>query len=175
MTYIGPTNGSGSTPDPNVVDGWTVQGSAAQTALSAGTVSAGYAQPGIGGVPSFFEGNGMPGAPNPIPGNVQNILANPGYADVNPVYLTAGMSIPASVVPVPASGTAFQSPSSLACTVIIAGGEVTSVKTAAYGGTLTQAGTADGTYTVPAGGLVELEYTEPPTWSWTTASTVGAA
>jgi hypothetical protein len=175
MTYIGPTNGSGNTPDPNVVEGWTVQGSAAQTALSTGTVPVGYAQPHIGGVPSVFTGNGMPGAPNPIPGNVGNILTNPGYADVNPVYLAVGVTIPASLVPVPASGTAFTNPTSMDCTVMIAGGEITSVKAAPYGGELAEAGTAAGTYTVPAGGQIELGYTEAPTWTWATARTVGAA
>jgi hypothetical protein len=58
---------------------------------------------------------------------------------------------------------------------VITGGEVTSVMTAAYGGTLTQVGTADGTYTVPAGGQIELEFTSAPTWTWATARTVGAA
>jgi hypothetical protein len=176
MTYIGPTNGSGNTPDPNVVEGWTVQGSAAQTALSTGTVPAGYAEPRVGGVPSVFTGNGAPGAPNPVPGNVASILTNPGYADVNVSYLTAGMSIPASIVPVPASGTAFTNPTSMDCTVVISGGEVTSVMTAAYGGDLAEATTnEDGSYTVPAGGQIELEYATAPTWTWTTARTVGAA
>jgi hypothetical protein len=54
---------------------------------------------------------------------------------------------------------------------------VTSVQTAAYGGELADANAnanEDGSYTVPAGGQVKLEYATAPT-TWTTTRTVGAA
>jgi hypothetical protein len=95
MTYTGPTNGSGDNPDPWVVDGWTVQGSAAQTALSTGVPGAGYAQQGIIVNESLLTstGNGTPGAPNPIPGNVTDVLQNAVYGDVPPSLLVSGTAI----------------------------------------------------------------------------------
>ena len=155
------TNGT----DPQQVTGWNVQSQAPSP----------YAQAHVGAVPSFFAGNGSPGAPNPIPGDVTDILQNPGYADVNPLYLSVGMTLPADLVPVPESGTAFTNPTSMDCTVMITG-DVTAVLTATYGGELSDAtANGDGSYTVPAGGQIELTYTEAPAWTWTTARTLGAA
>jgi hypothetical protein len=87
MTYIGPTNGSGNTPDPNVVDGWTVQGSAAQAALSTGVPGAGYAQENSTAATSSYvtTGNGSPGAPGPLnPSGASDLLENAGYGCVPP-------------------------------------------------------------------------------------------
>jgi len=149
--------GQNAQQDPNLVPGWSVQGNVgAQT---------GYAQPGITASAAALTtpGNGQPGAPNPLPGNVTDILSNPGYADVAPSLIQHGTALASSLVPVPASGTAFTNPVALGCTVVITGGTVTAVKINGN-----QVGTADGTYTVPGGAQITLTYSAAPTWTWTT-------
>jgi hypothetical protein len=130
-----------------------------------GVPGGGYAQPGITAAPAALTttGNGSPGAPNPLPGNVTDILANPGYGDVSPGIITPGSSLAPSLVPVPASDTVFTNPVGLACMVGIAGGTVTEIKVNGV-----HVGTGDGTYTVPAGGTITLTYSDAPTWTWAT-------
>jgi hypothetical protein len=134
MTYIGPTNGSGNNPDPNVIDGWTVQGSAAQTALSTGTIPAGYAEQGIVTSQSLLTttGNGNPGAPGPLnPSGTASILENPGYGSVPPsmvipgtaINLPSGFSGVVSALPMAfTSGTATYKPQGTTTTVAAAVG-----------------------------------------------------
>jgi hypothetical protein len=164
MSTNGPSNGSNA-PDPNTVVGWSVQGSAAQTSLDLGTPSAGYAQTGITASTAALTsaGNGSPGVPNPLPGNVTDILANAGYGDVSPALIQHGTALASSLVPVPASNSAFTSPVALSCTVTVSGGTLTAVKVGAV-----QVGTGDGIYLVPGGGSITLTYTVVPTWAWVT-------
>ena len=107
-----------------------------------------------------------PPSNNTSASNLDQILANPGYADVSPSLITPGTALAAGIVPMPASGAPFRNPSALAATVVISGGTVTAVKTAPVGGTLALLGAADGTYTVPGGGTIELTYSAAPTWTW---------
>lgn len=149
--------------DPNLVTGWNVQQNVG--------AQQGYAQPGLPASPAALTetGNGTPGAPSPLPGNVTNILANPGYADASLSLIQHGATLPASLVPVPTSGTAFTSPVGMTCTVVITGGTVTGVKLQPLGASsFNQIGTGDGTYTVPAGAEIELTYSSAPTWTWMT-------
>jgi len=145
------TNGT----DPQQIPGYTVQGSAPNPYSQAGITASTAALTGAG--------NGSPGVPNPIPGNVTDILANSVYGDVPPSLVSHGTALAASLVPVPGSGTAFTNPVGLACTVVITGGTVTAVKVGSV-----QAGTGDGTYIVPPGASIALTYSAAPTWTWTT-------
>lgn len=77
----------------------------------------------------------------------------------------AGFTTPA----VPASGTPVTNTSPLPATVVVTSGTVTAV---AVNGV--QAGTGDGTYTVPSGATVTLTYSAAPTWAWTLQTTFGA-
>lgn len=145
--------------DPNEIPGWTVQAAAPNP----------YSQPGIVAAASALTtvGNGNPGAPGPLPSDETDILTNPGYADVSPWLVTPGSVLAADLVPVPASGTVFASPVALAAAVDITG-TVTAVRIAPAGGALAEVGTADGSYTVPPGGSIELAYSSTaPSWTWT--------
>jgi hypothetical protein len=173
--------GQNNAPDPNLVPGWTVQGGGQVPVLnpSTGIVSSelgvpspGYAQAGlpVAAAELITTGNGMPGVAYPpsnntSAGNTDQILTNPGYADVNPSLLVSlaesGTALASSIVPVPASGTAFTNPVGRACTVAIAGGTVTAVEVGS-----SQVGTGDGNYVVPAGAQVTLTYSAAPTWTW---------
>jgi hypothetical protein len=160
-----PSN-SGSLGDPTQQPGWTVQGSA----------PAPYSQTGVTASPAALStaGNGSPGVASPpsnstsATGAASEILANPGYGDVPPALITSGTTLASSLVPVPASGTAFQSPVALPCVVTIAGGTVTLVQLTPLGGTAVEIGMGDGTYTVPPRASLTLTYSAAPTWTWQT-------
>jgi hypothetical protein len=156
------TNGT----DPQLVPGWNVQGRA----------PAPYSQPGVTASPAALStlGNGSPGVASPPSNNTSaagaasEILTNPGYGDVPPALITSGTTLASYLVPVPVSGTAFQSPVALPCVVTIAGGMVTLVQLTPLGGTAVEVGTGDGTYTIPPRAQVTLTYSAAPTWTWTT-------
>jgi hypothetical protein len=176
--------GQNNVPDPNTQVGWTVQGggqvpngvSAGQITTSLGVPGSPYAQAGITASSAALSmtGNGTPGDAYPPSNNTSTsndseILTNPGYGNVNPSLITISSTLSASLVPVPASGTAFTNPVALSCLVTIAGGTVTEVQVAPYGSSsFVQYGTGDGQYTVPAGSQIKLTYSAAPTWTWTT-------
>jgi hypothetical protein len=150
------TNGT----DPQQIVGWNVQSNA----------PAPYSQPGITASTAALTttGNGSPGAAYPpsnntSAANTDQILANPGYADASPSLIQHGTALAASLVPVPASGTAFANPVALACNVTVSGGTVTEVMVNGV-----QVGAGDGTYVVPGGGAITLVYSAAPAWTWTT-------
>ena len=77
----------------------------------------------------------------------------------------AGFSTPS----VPASTTPVTNTSPLPATVVISGGTITFVFVNGV-----QAGTGDGTYTVPSGQTISITYSAAPTWTWTLQSAFGA-
>ncbi|HUN30382.1 MAG TPA: hypothetical protein VMU95_00065 [Trebonia sp.] len=171
--------GQSNVPDPNTQIGWTVQGggqvpdgfnaTTGQVMTTLGVPGSPYAQAGITATTAALTatGNGSPGVPNPIAGNVTSILSNPGYADANPSLITPGTQLAAALVPVSASGTAFTSPVALPCSVVITGGTITAVALKALGAaSAIEVGTGDGTYTVPPGAQITLTYSAAPAWTW---------
>jgi hypothetical protein len=70
---------------------------------------------------------------------------------------------------VPASTTPVTNTSPLPATVVISGGTLTFVFVNGV-----QAGTADGTYTVPSGQTISITYSVAPTWTWTLQTAFGA-
>lgn len=70
---------------------------------------------------------------------------------------------------VPGSTVAYANASGSVMAVTISGGTLTSV---VINGT--QAGTAAGTYLVPAGGTIAITYSSAPTWTWALPQTSGA-
>jgi hypothetical protein len=168
------------TPDMNLVPGWDVQGNG--SAGEAGPDAPGYGQAGNTGT---VYGPGQTGAGFPNPPGAENvggensgsystsILANPGYADATG---PGGRTLPANIggatvnaPAVPASGVVAANPTNLVATVVVASGTLTVVKVGSANQTYaqaTQVGTADGTYTVPPGGVIGITYSVAPTWTW---------
>lgn len=168
------------TPDVNLVPGWDVQGNG--NAGTPGPDAPGYGQAGNTGT-VYGPGQVLSGVP--YPQGAENIgseaatistpiLANPGYADATG---PGGRTLPAniggstvSVPAVPATGVVAVNPTNLVATVVVAAGTLTVVKVGTTGQTFAQAaqvGTADGTYTVPPGGVIGITYSVAPTWTWT--------
>ena len=152
----------------NLVYGWDAQQlGAAATGLS------GYAQPAnvpaapAAGVTAAEQISA--GAPGPFPGNVTQILENPGYA-ASPALMTPG---PIAAPSIPATGVAAANTSGLAASVSISGGTVTVVAVAPAGSSTytTVATSTPSTVTVPPGGSIKMTYSVVPTaWGWTLVS-----
>jgi len=77
----------------------------------------------------------------------------------------AGFTTPA----VPASTTPVTNTSPIAASVVISGGTVSAVYVNGV-----EAGTGDGTYTVPSGQTISITYSVAPTWTWTLQTVYGA-
>lgn len=151
--------------DQNLVYGWGVQ-------KLGNTVSqTGYAVPAVvpaSAVVSAAE-QVSAGAPSPLPGNVTQILENPGYA-ASPALMSPG-AVAAALVPVPATTVAFQNPIGLNCQVAILTGTVSIVAVAplvngAAGTFTTVAIAAPANISVPPGGFIKMTYSVAPTWIW---------
>ena|ERR1700761_2578120 len=131
----------------------------------------GYAQPGNAPAATTVSTaeQASAGAPSPLPGNVTEILTNPGYA-ASPALITPG-NLTVTALATVTTGTSYQNPSGLAANVVISGGTISGVSVAPDNngapGTYVQVGTTDGTYGVPAGGFIKVSFTGTPTWAWT--------
>jgi hypothetical protein len=151
--------------DQNLNYAWQVQ------KLGATAGQTGYAQNAVAPASATVSAAEQvsAGAPSPLPGNVTQILENPGYAG-NPALMSPG-AIASALVPVPATTVAFQNPTGLNCQVSVVGGTVTAIAVAPLvngaAGTFTTIATATGaTVSVPPGGFVKLTYSSAPTWVW---------
>lgn len=156
--------------DENLVPGWDVQANA----------PLGYGSVAGNSTASYGPGQVSSGVPNP-PGAMNTgtensgsyasqVLVNPGYADGTGHAQTAlGTGNLPSAPAVPTSGVVAANPTNLVAQVTVTGGTLTFVKTGTAGQTYaqaTQAGTADGTYTVAPGGVIGITYSVAPTWTW---------
>lgn len=148
-----------------LVYGWANQ----QLGATAGQT--GYAQngvdPAVGNVSSAMQASS--GAPQPIAGNVTEVLTNPGYAS-SPALISPG-AVASALVPVPATTVGFQNPTGINCSVAITGGTVTVIAVAPLvngaAGTYTTLATASpANISVPPAGFVKLTYSAAPTWTW---------
>jgi|SRR6185312_13836732 len=151
--------------DQNLVYAWSVQ-------KLGNTVSqTGYAQPDLaaptpGALSAALQGSSGP--PSPLPGNVLEVLTNPGYATGNGTVMGV-ITAPT----VPATTVAIQNPTGLTVLVTLSGGTVTAVNvapnTASGAGTFTQLATSSPTQVqVPPSGWIKLTYSVAPTWTWVT-------
>jgi len=135
----------------------------------------GYSQPGNAPAATTVstDNQASSGAPQPIAGNVTEVLTNPGYA-ASPSLISPG-ALTAPALPTSGTGIALN-PSGLAASVLAtcgAGATVTAVSIAPAGSStftaigFTLANSTDGEFTVPPAGQVKITYTGTPTWVWT--------
>ena|SRR6185437_3753054 len=146
-----------------LVYGWSNQ------QLGAAAGQTGYAQNGVNPAAASVSAAEQltAGAPSPLPGNVTQILENPGYA-ANPAAISPGAVTAPSI---PASTVAVQNPTGLNCQVSILTGTLTVISVAplvnGVAGTFTQVGTtAPANISVPPGGFIKMTYSVAPTWVW---------
>lgn len=158
-------------PNETLVYGWNVQGAGYSNQAVNGVPGQGYAAPGVNPAsPNVSAAEQVSaGAPSPLPGNVTQILENPGYAG-SPALISPG-AVAAALVPVPATTVAFQNPTGLNCQVSILTGTVTVISVAplvnGVAGTFTQVGTtAPANISVPPGGFIKMTFSVAPTWVW---------
>jgi hypothetical protein len=156
--------------DQNLNYGWANQ------KLGAVAGQTGYSQNGVNpasGAVSTAE-QVSAGAPSPFPGNVTQILENPGYA-ASPAAVSPGaVTAPAFA----ASTVAVQNPTGLNCSVLITGGTVTVIAVAPMvngaAGTFTTIATSTASpvlLNVPPGGFIKITYSVVPTsWVWVAVS-----
>lgn len=156
------------TTDENLTPGWNTQANAPLGYGEAGNTGTTYGPGQLSAGLPFMQGTGASTAEQ-----ATQVLVNPGYADATG---PGGRQLPQNIggatvdaPAIPATGVVAANPTNLVATVVISGGTLTAVKVGTQGdtySTASAAGTTDGTYTVPPGGVIGITYSVAPTWTW---------